>query len=224
MSATPIVVYGTGGHARETAELVRDAAAAGARLELLGFLTDDAAQWGRDVVDAPVLGGREWLAASAADVGIVIAVGAPHVRQRIATALAPLGRAFPVVRHPSALVSRRATLGVGTTLAASAIVTTDARIGAFGILNRGANVSHDCRLGDFVTLAPAVQLSGNVTVGDGCDVGVGAVVVQGLTIGEWSVVGAGAAVAASLPANCTAVGVPARPIKHRPAGWHLQTS
>lgn len=224
MSATPLVVYGTGGHARETADVLRDAQAAGAPHELLGFLTDDAGQLGAEVAGLPVLGGRAWLAASAADVGVVLAVGAPAVRRRVAALLEPLGRAFPVVRHPTALVSARATLGAGTMLAAGAIVTCDAVVGAFGILNRGANVSHDCRLGDFVTLAPAVQLSGNVVVGDGCDLGVGAVVVQGLTIGEWSVVGAGAAVTRSLPANCTAVGVPARPVKQRPPGWHLETS
>jgi acetyltransferase-like isoleucine patch superfamily enzyme len=40
-------------------------------------------------------------------------------------------------------------------------------------------------------------------------------------IGPWTIVGAGAAVTGDLPANCTAVGVPARPIKTRPDGWHL---
>jgi acetyltransferase-like isoleucine patch superfamily enzyme len=34
-----------------------------------------------------------------------------------------------------------------------------------------------------------------------------------LTIGENTIIGAGAVVSKSLPANCTAVGIPAKPIK-----------
>jgi acetyltransferase EpsM len=40
-----------------------------------------------------------------------------------------------------------------------------------------------------------------------------------VTVGEWTIVGAGAVVIADLPADVTAVGVPARIIRHRPAGW-----
>ena len=38
--------------------------------------------------------------------------------------------------------------------------------------------------------------------------------------GEWSIVGAGTVVTGTVPENATAVGVPARVVKRRPAGWH----
>ncbi|HHU03083.1 MAG TPA: hypothetical protein GXZ91_08160 [Christensenellaceae bacterium] len=41
----------------------------------------------------------------------------------------------------------------------------------------------------------------------------GSQIIQGLTIGENTIVGAGAVVVRDLPANCTAVGVPAQVIK-----------
>jgi acetyltransferase EpsM len=45
-------------------------------------------------------------------------------------------------------------------------------------------------------------------------------VIQRRSIGSWTVIGAGAAVVHDIPANVTAVGVPARVIKTRKEGWH----
>jgi serine acetyltransferase len=45
-------------------------------------------------------------------------------------------------------------------------------------------------------------------------VGTGTQIIQELTIGENTVVGAGAVVVNSLPANCIAVGIPAKPISY----------
>ena len=61
---------------------------------------------------------------------------------------------------------------------------------------------------------PTVNISGEVTIGEGVYVGTGAKIINQLEIGKNTIVGAGAVVAKSLPADCTAVGVPAKPIKY----------
>jgi acetyltransferase-like isoleucine patch superfamily enzyme len=48
---------------------------------------------------------------------------------------------------------------------------------------------------------------------DGVYVGTGAKIINQLEIGEYTIVGAGAVVSKTLPAHCTAVGVPAKAIK-----------
>ena len=58
-------------------------------------------------------------------------------------------------------------------------------------------------------------------IGDGCDLGTNCAIKHQLTLGEWSIIGAGAAVVKDIPPNVTAVGVPAKVIQTRPAGWHL---
>ena len=78
------------------------------------------------------------------------------------------------------------------------------------IVNTGASIDHDGVLGTAVHVAPGARLAGNVTLEDGVFVGIGAVIVPGRTIGAWTRVGAGAAVVHDLPANVTAIGVPAR--------------
>jgi serine acetyltransferase len=60
---------------------------------------------------------------------------------------------------------------------------------------------------------PAVNISGDVYIEEGVYVGTGAKIINLIKIKRQTIVGAGAIVAKSLPANCTAVGIPAKPIK-----------
>ena len=60
---------------------------------------------------------------------------------------------------------------------------------------------------------PTVNVSGEVIVEKKVYIGTGAKIINQLVIGENTIVGAGAVVSRSLPANCTAVGIPAKPIK-----------
>ena len=217
---TPVVVWGSGGHARELRELVDDVNAARPAFELLGFLDDDAGRHGLVVDGLPVLGGIEWLRRLDRSAGAVIGVGAPASRRRVALALEAEGVRSPVPVHPTAQVSRRAVLGEGCVVPALAQLSTSVTLGRHVHLNLGASVSHDCRIDDFGTLAPGARLSGAVVLGEGCNVGVGAVVLPGVTVGAWSIVGAGAVVTRDVERDCTAVGVPARIVKRRPHGWH----
>lgn len=60
---------------------------------------------------------------------------------------------------------------------------------------------------------PSVNISGEVEIGEAVYVGTGAKIINQLKIGDNTIIGAGAVVAKDLPANCTAVGVPAKVIK-----------
>lgn len=52
-----------------------------------------------------------------------------------------------------------------------------------------------------------------VVIKDGVRISVNVTILPGVTIGENSVIGAGAVVIDNIPANCLAVGVPAKPVK-----------
>ena len=66
-----------------------------------------------------------------------------------------------------------------------------------------------------------MRIAGGVNVGEGTELGTGCDVIPRVNIGEWAVVGAGAVVTRDLPANSTAVGVPAQVVRTRTVGWHL---
>ena len=60
---------------------------------------------------------------------------------------------------------------------------------------------------------PSVNISGEVIISEKVYVGTGAKIINQIEIGENSIIGAGAVVSKSIPSNCTAVGVPAKPTK-----------
>jgi sugar O-acyltransferase (sialic acid O-acetyltransferase NeuD family) len=203
---------------QEVGDLVCAAAATGGGWHLIGFLDDDPALSGREILGVPVLGDAEWLAERS--VAVSIAVGSPAPRHRVCRALRAAGAVFgPPLVHPSASVGKMSDLGEGTIVGARAVLTVDVKVGAFSIVNIGATVSHNARLNDFATVAPGVHLAGNVQVGRGADIGIGSCVVQGRSIGEWSIIGAGAVVIDDVQPNTTVVGCPARVVASRPPGW-----
>jgi len=214
-----LVIYGSGGFAREVHQLVLDLVAEGAAWRVLGFLDDARERHGLEVHGLPVLGGWEWLR-DHPGVAVAVGIGSPAARRHVVRRVLGLGpRAFPTLVHPRTWVGRGVTFGEGTVVCAGCLLTTDIAVGRHVILNLGCTVGHDAVIADFVTLAPSVNVSGGVTLQEGCDIGTGAAITPGVAVGPWTVVGAGAAVVRDLPANVTAVGVPARPIKHRPPGW-----
>ena len=215
-----IVIYGAGGLGREVAQLLDDLNAQNPQWSVLGFLSDDATSHGRIVGDLPVLGGNEWVHARTTPIAIAMGVGGPALKRRLVERVRTPVASFPTLVHPSAVVGRRVDLAEGTIVCAASVITVDIRVGAFSTVNLCCTIGHDAVLGEYTTLAPSVNVSGNVTVGDGTDLGTGSKVIQGVSIGEWSIVGAGAVVSRNLPANVTAVGVPAKAIKERPSGWH----
>ncbi len=215
-----IVIYGAGGFGREVAQLLDDLNAHAPQWSVLGFLSDDPTWHRRIVGDLPVLGGSEWVHARTAPIAIAIGVGGPALKQRLVARVRTPFASFPTLVHPSVVRGRRVSLGEGTIVCAGSVITVDIRVGAFSTINLCCTIGHDADLSDYTTLAPSVNVSGHVTVGEGTDVGTGSKVIQGVSIGEWSIVGAGAVVSRDLPANVTAVGVPAKAIKERPSGWH----
>src|SRR4029450_4008189 len=169
-----------------------------------------------------VLGGVEWLSGEGVTARIALGVSNPTAKRRIVARVGSDTQRFITIVHPSVRLCRWLEIGPGTAIAAGTMLTVNIHIGAFVSVNRVCNISHDCRVGDFATVAPATNLSRVVELGTGCEVGSGVTTIEGIRIGEWTIVGAGAVVASDLPANCTAVGVPARPIKHRQSGWQLE--
>ena len=206
-----IVVIGTGGMGREAlawlAASGRDAA---------GFLDHDPRTHGTDVSGLAVLGGHEWLAERAAAgevVGVVVGIGDPEARERVADQVLAAGHELVTVVHPSAAVGPRVELGAGAIVGPQVVLTIDVAIGRCAILNYGGAVGHDGGIGEHAFIGPGVHLAGNVTVGPAAQIGIGASVIQGVTIGARAIVGAGAVVTSDVPPGVTAVGVPARPVR-----------
>lgn len=128
------------------------------------------------------------------------------------------GIPFATIAHPTAHVSRRATLGKGVTVGVGCTVAAFARIGNHVRINRRAIIGHHLQIDDFVTLQPGCNIASGVQVGRAAYIGMSAVVVDGVRVGAHSVVGAGAVVTKDVPDRVQVVGVPARIVKRNIKG------
>ena len=93
------------------------------------------------------------------------------------------------------------------------MLTVNIAIGDHVMINLDCTIGHDCVIEDFVTLSPGNHLSGYTIIKRGVYMGTGAVTIEKLEIGQEAIIGAGAVVVKDIPANATAVGIPAKPIK-----------
>jgi len=205
-----LVIVGAGGHGREALDIVRAINDSRPTFDFVGFLDDGRTPGSRaEPHDARILGGVDRMADL--DAAMVVAVGATEARRRIVASLS----GYPTVDlvHPLASIGSHVQHGPGLIMAAGARLTHGIVLGQHVHVNVNATVSHDCRIGSFVTITPGAHLSGSVTLGDRVWMGIGSTAIQGVRVGAGTTVGAGAAVVDDLPPGCTAVGVPARPVK-----------
>jgi sugar O-acyltransferase (sialic acid O-acetyltransferase NeuD family) len=142
---------------------------------------------------------------------IIISIGDNKVRKEIHNKF-KLNLAPPLV-HPSAIISPSVSIGNGTVIMPNAVVNAAVSIGENCIINTAAIVEHDCVLHHYVHVSPKVSLAGGVVINEGTHVGINAAIIQSVCVGSWSTIGAGAVVTQDIPDNCTAVGIPAKPIK-----------
>ncbi len=211
-----LVIFGAGGLAREVLWVAREMNREREVFEILGFIDDDSDSHGKILDEAPVLGGFDWLEEHIAnDMRGIIGIGNTLVRKKIHLRARELGLSFANVIHPLAQLSKYVEMGAGIVITAGNVLTTQIELHDQVFLNLSCTVGHDTIIEPYANCAPGCNISGSVHLKTGAQLGTGVKVIQGASIGEWTTVGAGSVVIRDLPANCVAVGVPAKVIKSK---------
>ena len=144
----------------------------------------------------------------------VIAVGWPRPRRLIWERIRGFSLKPDQAIHPMSFIDSRVPIGEGVVVLAQVSVNAGSSIGAHAYLSHGSLFGHDCHVRDFASVMPGASISGDTEVGEGAMIGANAILLQGLSVGEWATLGAGSVATKSVPADATAVGVPARVVKH----------
>ena len=187
MNYLPVIVLGSGGHARvlidalllNSVKLLGTTDVVPKNMSLLGvsYLGDD------DVVERY----------SPNEVCLVNGVGSisqPYLREKLFKKFKNLGYKFINVIHPFAVIAADVRLGEGVQVMAGAVLQPGSVIGDNVIVNTNASVDHDCRIGQHVHLAPGVVVCGNVCVEELGHVGAGAKILQSVRVGAHALVSA----------------------------------
>lgn len=207
-----IYIYGAGSVGKMAIQIIKDINKESDCWEVAGFLDDDKDKWGTIFSGYSVLGGEEYLN-DLSNGKIIVGFSSPQKKERASKIIAQTNLEFATLIHPLSWLGERVTIGEGTIIYPGVCIDVDVEIGKHATINKNVTFGHDSIYGDFITVSPGVNLGGFLEVGDGCEFGIGACTIQNLIIGEWTTIGGGSAVIKDLPANCTAVGVPAKPIK-----------
>ena len=214
LAPRPLAIVGAGGLGREIALLVAQLnELSGPTWDLRGFY-DDRAPATPIVGGLPYLGTVADLNAVASPLAVAVAVGSSAARAAVVARLTSPQLSFPALVHPHVALrpAQRIALGAGCLIQRGCLLTCDITLGRFILLNLGCTVGHDSVLEDFCSLMPHVNVGGGAHLGAGVYLGTNATIIHQVQVGARAIVGAGAVVVHDLPADCTAVGVPAKPI------------
>jgi sugar O-acyltransferase (sialic acid O-acetyltransferase NeuD family) len=210
-----LAIFGAGAAAREMAVLARRCY--GECIDL-SFVVNDEFMKGSIDLNIPVVSWDSFIASKR--VPMVIALGDPRSRERVAGECLRHGVPFGTLIHPSVEVSQRVAISPGAVVCAGTVLTTDIRLGRHVYVNVGCTISHDVNVDDFATFSPGVHIAGWVTVGRRVVFGTGSCVRNGssdspILIGDDAIVGAGACVTSDVARGDTVIGVPARSMRRR---------
>ncbi len=213
--STSLAIYGSGGFAREIAWLLSSKVGVAPYNRAAAYIDDNIDLQNTTVAGLPVLSLDKTLELHP-DANIVIGIGNPEIRQKIAAVLSERGIKSPVLIDTSVRDPDRTTVGDGSVICAGTIITCDVTIGRHVHINLDCTIGHDAVLEDFATLAPGAHVSGWVRIEKGAYVGTGASIINGepgkpLIIGAGATVGAGAVVVKNVEPGSLVVGVPAKP-------------
>ena len=209
-----LIIFGASGFGREVAWLVERINKVTPTWNIVGFM-DDNEEIQNEIINGYKVLGKTEDVIKYPDAYFVCAVGSARVREKIVNNMKSINPEikFGTVIDPSVEMSDLVTIGEGSIICAHTIITVNITIGTHVIMNLDCTVGHDAIIGDFVTLYPSVNVSGITNIGHAVELGTGMQIIQGKTVGDYSIVGAGAVVVKDIPAKCTAVGSPAKPIK-----------
>lgn len=167
-----------------------------------------------DILSVPYLGNDDILPSliESADVHYAaMALGIsipPATKKDIVTMAKSLGYSFPAIVSSKAILSEGITIAEGVFINDAAAIGPEVQLGAFAIINRSCNVDHDTKIGEFTHIAPSAALAGSVIVGNFVQIGIGATVIEYINIASGAIIGAGAVIIRDCIESATYIGVP----------------
>ena len=185
-----LIVYGAGDLGCEYVWFIKAINEKEPRWNLIGFI-DDYLPKGKTVFDYKVLGGKEYLFGVSEKVNVICAITNPTTRKKIISDLkeGPLVK-FPILIHPSAIISNQVKIGGGTVIGPGCVISIHVEVGKHVIVSQNSSLSSHVNIGDYVTIAPACNLGDHVKIGEGAFIGIGNSIMSKSTISSNTVLGA----------------------------------
>jgi UDP-perosamine 4-acetyltransferase len=143
----------------------------------------------------------------------MLTMGDNEIRAEVLAKILALGGNVPSMIHPTAVVSRFATISpIGVYISPFVYVQADTVVNQNTILLSHVNISHTCTIGRNCFIAGSSTIGAYTSVEDNVFVGQGVMTISGKveTIGHHAFLAARSLITKSVPPHATAIGQPAQ--------------
>ena len=213
-----LFIVGTGGLAREMAQLVLQINTIEKKWHFSGFISETEEEIGRSNKWGSVVADDKRFLEDELEADVIIGIGHPAVRKKICETYRKFKERlhFPNIIHPKAnFETAKITIGMGNVITCGCTFTTDITLADFNLFNLHSTVGHDAIFGSYNVINPSCNISGSVEIGSSVLLGTGCQILESVKIGSGSRVGAGAVVTKDVKIGTTVVGIPARQLAER---------
>lgn len=102
-----------------------------------------------------------------------VAFGNPKLRKEWIDKLSAAGYELPVIAHPTAVVSKSASIGQAVVIGPFAVVNTESVVNCGTILSAGAKIDHNASIGEYCHVDCGAIVECNAIVPDGIKIEAG---------------------------------------------------
>ena len=211
-----VIIIGGKGTAIVVAEQIYDAQVKHkADIEFLGFAFDDES-FGNEINGFPVLANTTEVYEKYKkydDVKFIFQLYRPDLlEERIAlkNSYGIPENKFCTFIHPSCMISRSASIGIGSVIMSNTVVNPNAVIGKFCTIQSSVTIGHDSKMADYNFIATQSTV-GNIVMGSRNFMGINSCTNNFITVGDDCFIAMGSNVIKSIESGTKVMGNPAKP-------------
>jgi sugar O-acyltransferase (sialic acid O-acetyltransferase NeuD family) len=202
-----IVIVGAGGFGREILDTIKFINKVEQTYEIVGFI-DNVIQKGTLVNGIVVLGSDEILQSNI-NASLIIGFADPFNRKIFFEKYHNTFH-FPVIIHPTAIISEYCEINDGSIIQAFSIIAANAFVGNCVVLNARSGIGHDSKIGSFTSIQSFCDITGNNVLGNLCFLGTGVKLIPNLKIADECYLCAGTVVFKDLAYKSKVIGNPGK--------------
>lgn len=194
-----IALIGAGGHCKVVIDLIEELN----QYEIIGIYDDNKEGFFEKI---KIIGKLDTIDKKIEN--FFICIGNDNIRKKIYEKFNYLH--YPILLHPSAIISKKTKLSNGTLVCAGAVVQTGVIINKQCIINTSCTIDHESYIDDFSNVSPNAVICGEVKIGKKTFIGANATIIQCIEIGNNCIIGAGSVIIRDVTDNCKIVGNPGK--------------
>jgi len=145
---------------------------------------------------------------------VLIAIGKPKIRSKLANKIEQYKLQQQIFIHPSSYISPEASIAAGSIIYPNVTVHSGVVLEKNVLINSNVTVGHETKVGQFVNIGPGASIGGCCNIGNEVFIGIGTSIIENIIISNHVIIGAGATVVDDIPSIGTYVGVPAKKIEN----------